>query len=113
MYYSTFKAMGLITEYLTPSTVTLVGFFREKTKSLGTIKLVVTLGIALKQVTTIAKFLVLDKAPHYNVILGRDTLNEIRAAISTCSLTIRFLTPHRVGEVRENQVKARYCHFRL
>ena len=111
MYYSALKAMGLTIEHLIPSSVTLVGFSGEKTKSLGTIKLSVTLGTAPKQVTTIAEFLVLDKTPNYNAILGRGTLNKIKAAISTCSLTIRFPTPHGIGEVRGNQVEARYCHF--
>ena len=111
MYYSALKAMGVSLEHLIPSSVTLVGFSGEKTMCLGTIKLSVTLGTAPKQVTTMAEFLVLDKAPNYNAILRRGTLNEIRAAISTCSLTMRFPTPHSIGEVRGNKVEARYCHF--
>ena len=111
MYYSALKAMGLTIEHVTPSSITLVGFSGEKTRFLGTIKLLVTLGTAPKQVTTMAEFLVLDKAPNYNAIIGRGTFNEIRAVISTCSLTIRFPTPHGIGEVRGNQVEARYCHF--
>ena len=86
MYYSALKAMGLSLEHLTPSSVTLVGFSGENTRCLGTIKLSVTLGMAPKQVTTMAEFRVLDKAPNYNAILGRDNLNEIRATISTCNL---------------------------
>ena len=52
-----------------------------------------------------AEFLVLDKAPNYNAILGRGTLNEIRAAISTCNLTIRFPTPMALGRLKETKWK--------
>lgn len=76
MYYSALKAMGFTSEHLTLSPVTLVGFSGEKTRSLGTIKLSVTLGSAPKHVTTIIEFLVLDKAPNYNDILRRETLNK-------------------------------------
>ena len=48
MYYNALKAMGLTIEHLMPSSVMFDGFSGEKTRSLGTIKLSVTLGKAPK-----------------------------------------------------------------
>ena len=111
MYYSAFRAMGLTAGHLTPSSVTLVNFAGEKTRALGTIKLSMTLGITPRQITTLADFLILDKAPSHNVILGRSTLNKIRVAVSTCTLTMKFPTPHGVGEIRGTQAEGRFYHF--
>ena len=77
MYYSVFKATGLTKGHLTSLPATLVGLSGERTMSLGTIKLSMTLGTTPKQVTIMAYFLVLGKTPNYNVILGKETLNEI------------------------------------
>ena len=83
MYYSAFKAMGLTKDHTTTSSSTLMGFSGERTRSLGSIKLPMTLGTTPKQVTTLAEFLILDRSPNYNIILGRRTLNKIKSAVST------------------------------
>lgn len=103
--------MGLTEDHLTPSSATLVCFSGETTKSLETIKLPMTTGKALKQVTTLADFVVLDKTPNYNAILGRGALNEIKFAVSTYHLVMRFQTPHNIGEVRGNYFEEISCHF--
>lgn len=46
MYYNTFKAMGLTRDHMTLSSAILVSFLGERTRSLGTIKLSITLRTA-------------------------------------------------------------------
>ena len=43
----------------------------------------------------------------YNVILGRPTLNQARAVVSTYSLIINFLTPQGTGILRGDQATTR------
>lgn len=50
-----------------------------------------------------ADFLILDKTSNYNIILGRGILNEIKSAIFTYHLVMRFPPPPHAS--------ARFCHF--
>ena len=42
--------------------------------------------------------------------MGRPALNKLRAAMSTYYLKVKFLTAHRVGEIKGDQVLARECY---
>jgi len=59
------------------------------------------------QVTKHLNFLVVDYPSSYNVIVGRPTLNRWKAATSTHSLKVKFLTEHEVGVIKRDQVLAR------
>uniref|UniRef100_A0A2N9ITY0 Retrotransposon gag domain-containing protein n=1 Tax=Fagus sylvatica TaxID=28930 RepID=A0A2N9ITY0_FAGSY len=47
----------------------------------------------------------------YNAIIGRPTLNRLRAVTSTYHLLLKFPTEHGIGEVRGDQVAARECYL--
>uniref|UniRef100_A0A2N9I0U3 Uncharacterized protein n=1 Tax=Fagus sylvatica TaxID=28930 RepID=A0A2N9I0U3_FAGSY len=47
----------------------------------------------------------------YNVIIGRPTLNKLRAVTSTYHLLVRFPTEHGIGELKGDQATARECYF--
>ena len=68
----------------------LVEFSREKVYPDGFITLHVILGNRPKTRTIKVDFLVVNCPLAYNVILGRSTLNKIRAIVSTAYLTIKF-----------------------
>ena len=77
---------------------------------LGSIQLVLTLGDPPCQATTTVIFLIVDAPSIYNMLLGRPSLNTIRAIPSAYHMVIKFLTANGVGMVRGNQRVARECY---
>ena len=51
-----------------------------------------------------------DYPSSYNVIIGRPTLNRLKAAMSTYCLKVKFPTDNGVNEVRGDQILARECY---
>ena len=62
------------------------------------------------QVNKEIDFLIVDYPSTYNIILGRPTLNRLRAVTSTYHLKVKFPTAHGVGEIRGDQVLERECY---
>ena len=67
------------------------GFSGEKVIPLRSIQLVLTLGDPPCQATTIVRFLIVDAPSTYNVLLGRPSLNAIKAIPSAYHMVIKFL----------------------
>ena len=86
------------------------GFFEEKVLPLGSTQLVFTLGDPPCQATTTARFLVVDASSTYNTLLGRPSLNAIKAIPSAYHIMIKFPTVSGVGMVRGDQRMARECY---
>jgi hypothetical protein len=63
-----------------------------------------------RQSTVIVDFLVVDRPSAYNIIIGRSTLNKLRAITSTYHLMMKFPTKEGIGELRGNQVVALRCY---
>ena len=93
-----------------PVNTHLRGFSREKVLPLGSIQLVLTLGEPPCQATTTARFLIVDAPSAYNMLLGRPSLNAIKAIPSTYPMIIKFPTIHGVEMVRGDQRVARECY---
>ena len=79
IFTSAFDKMGIGREKLEPVSTHLRGFSGEKVLPLGSIQLVLTLGDPPCQATTTARFLVVDAPSAYNMLLGRPSLNAIKA----------------------------------
>ena len=77
---------------------------------LGSIQLVLTLGDPPCQATTTVRFLIVDAPSAYNILLGRPSLNAIRAIPSAYHMVIKFPTANGVGMVRGDQRIARECY---
>ena len=69
-----------------------------------------TLGDPPCQATTTARFLVVDAPSAYNMLLGRSSLNAIKAIPSAYHMMIKFPTVSGVGMVRGDQRVARECY---
>ena len=110
IFASAFDKMGIERERLEPVSTHLRGFSGEKVLPLGSIQLVLTLGDPPCQATTTARFLIVDASSAYNMLLGRPSLNAIKAIPSTYHMMIKFPTVSGVGMVRENQRVARECY---
>ncbi|XP_075483550.1 uncharacterized protein LOC142523702 [Primulina tabacum] len=55
-------------------------------------------------------FTVVDASSLYNIILGRPTMNEMRAVASTYHQKIKFPVRGQVGEVKGDQLSSRRCY---
>ena len=111
IFASAFDKMGIGMERLEPVSTLLRGFFGEKVLPLGSIQLVLTLGDSPCQATTTARFLIVDAPSAYNMLLGRPSLNAIKAIPSAYHMMIKFPTISRVGMVRGDQRVARECYL--
>ena len=110
IFASAFDKMGIRREKLDPVSTHLRGFSGEKVLPLGSIQLVLTLGEPPCQATTTAKFLIVDAPSAYNMMLGRPSLNAIKAIPSAYHMIIKFPTVNGVGTVRGDQRVARECY---
>ena len=99
IFASAFDKMGIGREKLEPVNTHLRGFSDEKVLPLGSIQLVLTLGEPPCQATTTARFLIVDALSAYNMLLGRPSLNAIKAIPSAYHMMIKFPTVHGVGMV--------------
>ena len=110
IFASAFDKMGIGREKLDPVNTHLRGFSGEKVLPLGSIQLVLTLGEPPCQATTTTRFLVVDAPSAYNMLLGRPSLNAIKAIPSAYHMIIKFPTMHGVGMVQGDQRVARECY---
>ena len=111
IFASAFDKMGIGRERLEPVNTYLRGFSREKGLPLGLIQLVLTLGDPPCQTTTTVRFLIVDAPSAYNVLLGRPSLNAIKAIPPAYHMVIKFPTTNGVGMVRGDQRVARECYL--
>lgn len=111
LYLDAFQKLGLIEKDLTPMALVLTGFMGDSISPHGTTTLPVTIGEEPRSKTVMVTFLVVRLLSAYNVILGRPTLNKLRAIISTYHQTIKFLTCAEVEEVRSDHRESRHCYL--
>ena len=110
IFASAFDKMGIGREKLEPVSTHLRGFSGEKVLPLGSIQLVLTLGEPPCQATTTTRFLFVDAPSAYNMLLGRPSLNAIKAIPSAYHMIVKFPTLNGVGTVRGDQRVARECY---
>ncbi|XP_059629950.1 uncharacterized protein LOC132272898 [Cornus florida] len=110
LFLRAYEKLKIGREKLRPMKSPLVGFSGDKVYPLGAVTLPVTAGANPKQVTVMVDFVVVDCPSSYNFILGRTTLNTMKAITSTYHLLMRFPTEYGMGELRGDQTIARECY---
>ena len=110
IFASAFNKMDIGREKLDLVNTHMRGFSGEKVLPLGSIQLVLTQGEPPFQATTTARFLIVDAPSSYNMLLGRPSLNAIKAIPSAYHMMIKFPTVSGVGMVRGDQRVARECY---
>nr|XP_023900738.1 uncharacterized protein LOC112012591 [Quercus suber] len=105
--------MKLDPKRLKPFGSPLVNFSGDRVYPKGIISLQIIAGTYSAQVTRMVDFLIVDCPSSYNVILGRPTLNRLKAASSTCCLKVKFPTPHEIKEICGDQLLAKECYQNL
>ncbi|XP_058099682.1 uncharacterized protein LOC131244032 [Magnolia sinica] len=109
IYSEAFERMEIPRSHLRPVKTPLHGFVRERVIFEGAISLPVTVGEGRHQVTLLVDFLVINMPSVHNVILGRPSLNAMRAVVSTYHLMMKF--PAEGGSyLRGDQREAQKCY---
>jgi hypothetical protein len=111
IYLTAFQQMKIGKDQLQPIETPLVGFAGTSVYPLGMITLQIIAGTYPKQATKKVNFLVVDCPSDYNVIIGRPTLNRLRAVTSTYHLLVHFPTENGIGEMKGDQAMARECYL--
>ena len=99
IFASAFDKMSIGREKLELVNACLRGFSRERVLPLGSIQLVLTLGDPPCEATIMVRFLIVEAPSAYNMLLGRPSLNAIRAVPSAYHMVIKFPTANEVGMV--------------
>ncbi|RWW43394.1 hypothetical protein BHE74_00050959, partial [Ensete ventricosum] len=111
LYFDIFQRLGLIDLDLTPLTSTLTGFTGDFISPMGTTTIPVTFGGEPRSKTLLVSFMVVKLPSAYNTIIGRPTLNRLRAVVSTYHRVLKFPTRAGVGEVRSDPRESRQCYL--
>jgi hypothetical protein len=90
LYWPAFQQMRIDQDRIKPFGSPLVGFGREQVQPIGIISLPMTVGTTPRLSTVMVDFLVVDRPSAYNAIIGRPTLNKLRATTSTYHIMMKF-----------------------
>ncbi|GKU85393.1 hypothetical protein SLEP1_g72 [Rubroshorea leprosula] len=111
MYYHCFESLGLDPTLLQKYDGPIYSFNNQPVPVEGILKLNVAFGSGRAYVTPSVRFLVMKMASSFNIVIGRQTLTEIRAVVSQSHLCMKFPTPTGVATLRGNQEIARHCYM--
>ncbi|GMN53160.1 hypothetical protein TIFTF001_022301 [Ficus carica] len=111
LFMDAFTRLRIEGAVLTPARTSPYRFTGECVRAVGTVSLPVTVGDDPKRVTRMVEFIIVDRPFVYNVILGRPTLNTLKAMVSTYHLAMKFPTPRGIEVFRGNQEGARKCYI--
>ncbi|GMN60403.1 hypothetical protein TIFTF001_029494 [Ficus carica] len=84
---------------------------RQCIRAIDTVCLPVTVGDGSERATRMVEFLVVDRPLVNNIILGKPTLNALKAVVSTYHLAMKFPTSNGDEVFRGNQERARKCYM--
>ncbi|XP_020208608.1 uncharacterized protein LOC109793553 [Cajanus cajan] len=113
LYWNTFMQLGIPEESLEPYHEPLVGFSGERVMTRGCIDLYTRFGFDQKSSREIKIcYIVVHANTSYNILLGRPSINTLRAIVSTPDLCMKF--PSRDGQVitvHADQKTTRECYL--
>ena len=89
----------------------LLGFARERVETRGYVDLMTTFGQGQLSRSFTIRYLLVDANTSYFALIGRKTLNELGAIVSTPYLTMKFPTLTReIVTVKADQKQAPQCY---
>ena len=97
LFADAFDQLGINRNQLRPVSTLLYGFAGTPVMPAGSIDLPITIGTSPCQITLMVTFLIVQCPSTYNAIIGRPTLNNLRAVTSTYHLKVKFPTPAGLG----------------
>ena len=111
MFWSTFNKLQLSPDLLRPYTGCLYGFGENQVEVRGYLELRTTFTDGTTSRTESIRYLVVNANSTYNILLGRPTLNRLRAVSSTRHMKMKL--PDLSGKViviKSDQEEARKCY---
>lgn len=115
MYLDCFRRMNLAAD-IKPVGTSLFGFAGEEVRVYGKMQLPMLLGDGQWRQYRMVNFMLIDSPYQYNVIMGRSSLSEYAAIISTAHLMMKFTVEDEkqrivwIGETYGDQRVARRCY---
>ncbi|KAJ0963310.1 hypothetical protein J5N97_028432 [Dioscorea zingiberensis] len=110
IFSSAFDRMKLPVENMKPIKSPLIGFNGSPLQPDGMISLPLTLGTPSRTTTAVINFLIVRCPSSYNVIIGRPSINQLKAVPLTYHMVVKFPTSNGCGEVKGNQLASRQCY---
>ncbi|KAJ8466037.1 hypothetical protein OPV22_028589 [Ensete ventricosum] len=111
LYFDAFQKLGLIDQDLAALTSTLTGFTGDSVSPLGATTIPVMFGGEPKSKILMVSFMVVKLPSAYNAIIGRPTLNRLKAVVSAYHRILKFPTRAGVGEVRSDPRESKQCYL--
>ncbi|XP_068492062.1 uncharacterized protein [Phaseolus vulgaris] len=111
MFWTTFNKLQLSLDLLRPYTGCLYGFAGDQVEVCGHLELRTTFTDGVTSRTENIGYLVVNAPSAYNILLGRPTLNRLRAVSSTRHMKMKL--PDLGGKVitiKSNQKEAKRCY---
>ncbi|XP_016206752.1 uncharacterized protein LOC107647148 [Arachis ipaensis] len=110
LFKSTFKKLGLQEKELRAYPNSLFGLGDALIQPLGYIPLRTTFGKGTRSRTLSIDYTVVDVNSAYNAFIGRTTLNQLAAVVSTPHLCMKFPTPEGIATIKGDQKLTRRCY---
>ncbi|KAK3007246.1 hypothetical protein RJ639_016077 [Escallonia herrerae] len=110
LFYDAFRKMNILTDRLRKMDSPLYAFSNHPVAVERIIALPIAIGTPPTQANLMLDFVVVKVPSAYNSILGRPTLNQLQAVVSTYHLKMKFPTEHGIREVKGDQTTARQCY---
>ncbi|XP_071900925.1 uncharacterized protein [Coffea arabica] len=111
MYYPTFENLKLTREQLIPVRTPLVGFGEHVVHFEEMVTLMVTVEHHPRCRAVAINFVVVRADSSYNLLMGRSTLNALRAVYLTYHLSFKFFTPVGIAEISSDICALRECYL--
>ncbi|RRT49616.1 hypothetical protein B296_00005727 [Ensete ventricosum] len=111
LYFDAFQKLGSTNKDLVTVTSTLTGFIGDFVSPTGATIIPITFGGEPRSKTLMVPFMVVKLPSAYNAIIGRPTLNRLKAVVSTYHRLLKFSTRAGVGEVRSDPRESRQCYL--
>ena len=90
LYWETFKKMNISESEIQPYDEQIVGFSGERVDTRGYIDLFTTFGDDYLSKTINVRYLLVNANTSYNILLGRPSINRLKAIVSTPHLAMKF-----------------------
>ncbi|XP_020206559.1 uncharacterized protein LOC109791651 [Cajanus cajan] len=110
--YWPFLRLDVPHSFIQPHTKPLVGFVGRCVHTRGYVDLLTTFGAPPDSRRVMVQYILVEADTSYNIIIGRPTLNQLGAVVSTPHLTMKFLGHDgKIFSVKANQKTAQQCHI--
>jgi len=111
LYWETFKKMQISEAEIQPYNEQIVGFWGERVDTRGFIDLYTTFGDDYLSKTINIRYLLVNANTSYNILLGRPSINRLKAIVSTPHLAMKFPSVNGdIATVHVDQKIARECY---